>query len=319
MRVLFHDNSLSIRGTTVALFDYAYYCKHMYGIDCRIIYNSTHRANSGQAISKFRNHFEVCSYSNLDEMQRLISSIAPNVFFVIKGGKRDGVLSNSCKNCVMAVAADTGPGDVHGDKWAYASHWLSQHCSGGTIPVVPHMINLPDVNGDLRNELSIPHDAIVFGRNGGYETFDLPWVKDCVRECVSSSNNIYFLFQFTEKFIDHPRVIHLGENADMTYKVRFINTCDAMLHARFIGESFGLSCGEFSVRNKPVITWNGSPERNHNFILKDKGIYFDDKAALFNILMSFDRNKYKSIDNNCYRDYLPDKVMPIFYDFYLKE
>ena len=27
----------------------------------------------------------------------------------------------------------------------------------------------------------------------------------------------------------------------MNTKVKFINTCDAMLHARYIGESFGLS------------------------------------------------------------------------------
>ena len=40
--------------------------------------------------------------------------------------------------------------------------------------------------------------------------------------------------------------------------MRFFATCDAMLHAREEGETFGMAVAEFSLRNKPVITYNGS-------------------------------------------------------------
>lgn len=34
----------------------------------------------------------------------------------------------------------------------------------------------------------------------------------------------------------------------------FIRTCDAMLHARMSGETFGLAIAEFSAHNRPVLT-----------------------------------------------------------------
>ena len=34
------------------------------------------------------------------------------------------------------------------------------------------------------------------------------------------------------------------------FKKKFINTCDAMIYGRSLGESFGLSCGEFAIQIK---------------------------------------------------------------------
>ncbi len=43
----------------------------------------------------------------------------------------------------------------------------------------------PDEQGDLRDELQIPRDAVVFGRHGALETFDVPFVHDVVTEVAS--------------------------------------------------------------------------------------------------------------------------------------
>jgi hypothetical protein len=176
------------------------------------------------------------------------------------------------------------------------------------------MINLPEIEGNLRSELNIPENAIVFGRNGGYETFDLQFVKDVIREILNIRDDYYFLFQNTERFINHPRVLFLDTTPDMNFKVKFINTCDAHLHAREIGESFGLTCGEFSIKNKPIITWNGSFERNHIDILGDKALLYNNYEDLMNLLLTFDKNKFT--DWNCYRDYLPEPVMDKFKKLY---
>jgi hypothetical protein len=185
-------------------------------------------------------------------------------------------------------------------------------CTG--IDYVPHMINLPELNDDLRNELNIPEDATVFGRNGGHETFDLPFVKNVIRDIIDKKGDYYFIFQNTEIFINHPRVIFLEKSPDMDFKTKFINTCDAHLHARIVGESFGLTCGEFSIRNKPVITWNGSVERNHIDILGDKALLYNNYDDLMNLLLTFDKNKFN--DWNCYREYLPNPVMDKFKKLY---
>jgi hypothetical protein len=106
----------------------------------------------------------------------------------------------------------------------------------------------------------------------------------------------------------------LDPTPDIEYKVKFINTSDAHLHAREIGESFGLTCGEFSIKNKPVITWNGSHERNHIDILGEKALLYNGYEDLMNLLLTFDKNKFN--DWNCYRDYLPESVMDKFIKLY---
>lgn len=55
MKITFHENSLCVRGTAVALFDYAYFCKRKFDFDCSIIYNEHIEANDSTAIEKFKN------------------------------------------------------------------------------------------------------------------------------------------------------------------------------------------------------------------------------------------------------------------------
>jgi hypothetical protein len=196
------------------------------------------------------------------------------------------------------------------------SKWLSK-ITNYEIPYVPYMVNLPDVSEDMRTELNIPKNDLVIGRNGGWETFDINWVKDSISEVLSKRKDIWFVFQFTEPFIEHERVIYLQGSSNLVDKVKFINTCDAMLHARFIGESFGLSCAEFSIKNKPVITWIGSKERNHIDVLGEKGIYYNDSNDVLNILLNLDKIEINKNDWNMYNDYLPEKVIEKFKSVYL--
>lgn len=314
MRIIFHDNSLCVRGTTVALYDYAYYCKHMFGIDSIIMYDNNHFANDKKTIEKFKKEFsEVYSYISKIDMQNQISDLKVDAFFMLKHGKNDGVLSNSCENWINAI----GPcsrSDIHGDKFYMGSKWLTDVSEG--IDYVPYMVNLPDNTDDLREELNIPKDAIVFGRNGGHDSFNLTFAKEAVIDSLSKREDIYYLFQGTDVFVEHPRVIHLPSSPDLNEKVKFINTTDALLHARDLGESFGQTCAEFSAKNKPVITWFKSPERNHIMILGDKGIYYNDYNDLLDIILNFKVDN--SIDWNCYREYLPEPVMDRFKKLYMK-
>ena len=136
--------------------------------------------------------------------------------------------------------------DPHGDVYAYVSQWLSEACSGGVHPYVPHIVDLPDEHDDLRGELGIPDDATVFGRTGGRDTWSLPFANDVIKLILEKKEKYYFIFQNTERFIEHERVFFIKSTANMNYKTKFINSCDAMIHARYEGESFGLACGEFS-------------------------------------------------------------------------
>ena len=184
-------------------------------------------------------------------------------------------------------------------------------------PVVPYVISLPDHNQNFRDRLNIPNRATVFGRIGGFYSWDIPFAAHAVVEAVNSREDIYFVFVQTHKFIDHPRVLHIDPFADLNVKRQFINTCDAFLHARRVGESFGMAVAEFSICNKPVITYSGSPERNHIYQLKDKGVYYTDYSSLLNILTTF---KYDpNTDWNAYREFTPQNVMKKFNEVFLEK
>ena len=315
MKIAFHDNSLSLRGTTVAIYDWAYWTRHYLGVDPIIMYDTKHPANSGDVIEKFKKEFPVFGYDKKSQIDEILSKNNCEFFLMEKGGKPDGVISTVSKNLVNAISV-CSVSDIHGDVYAMGSKWLSK-ITNYEIPYVPYMVDLPDINEDMREELGIPKDALVIGRNGGSDTFDIPFVKQAIQVVLNERKDIWFIFQLTDKFIDHERVIFLPGSSDMNTKVRFINTSDAMLHARYVGESFGLSCAEFSIRNKPVITYEKSPERNHIDTLGEKGIYYENYSEILHILRNLDKKEINSLEWNCYQDYTPEKVVQKFKEVYL--
>jgi hypothetical protein len=315
MKIAFHDNSLSLRGTTVAIYDWAYWTRHYLGVDPIIMYDTKHPANSGDVIEKFKKEFPVFGYDKKSQIDEILSKNNCNAFLMEKGGKPDGVISTVSKNLVNAISV-CSVSDIHGDVYAMGSKWLSK-ITNYEIPYVPYMVDLPNVDEDMREELGIPKDALVIGRNGGSDTFDIPFVKQAIQVVLNERKDIWFVFQLTDKFIEHERVIFLPGSSDMNTKVRFINTSDAMLHARYVGESFGLSCAEFSIRNKPVITFEKSPERNHIDTLDDKGIYYENYSDILHILKNLDKTEINSLEWNCYQDYTPPKVVQKFKEVYL--
>ena len=151
---------------------------------------------------------------------------------------------------------------------------------------------------------------------GGGETFDITFVHNVIKHILNIREDIYFLFMNTYVFYEHKNIIYLPGNADMLFKRKFINTCDALIHARIQGETFGLTCGEFSICKKPVITWEKSKEREHLLILKNKAILYSTPDELINILENFTKNKY-DVNENDYMTYTPEHVMKIFNDICL--
>ena len=122
----------------------------------------------------------------------------------------------------------------------------------------------------------------------------------------------------TNEFYKHPRIIYLSGTTNMEIKRKFINTSDALLHARKDGESFGLTCGEFALALKPVITFDGSIERNHINILDNKAILYSNYESIYKILNEFSKDKY-NMEGNGYLEYNPENIMKIFNSIYINE
>jgi glycosyltransferase involved in cell wall biosynthesis len=314
MKILFHENQLSYRGTSNAVYNYALFNQEYLNNESIIIHQKNNKNNFAPAIEKFKKKFEVHSYTNLNEIDKIVEQTNTDLFYAIKAGKFDEVEAKSCKTVIHSVFKYYEP---HGDVYAYVSEWLSNEMTNGVAPFVPHMIAVDKTSLDLRDELNIPKDAIVFGRHGGETTFDLPFVKKLIVEISKKRKDIYFVFMGTNSFVfksifsPYKNIIFLPKSQDELYKAKFINTCDAYLHARKQGESFGIAVGEFSICNKPVITWANSDEKSHIDILGDKAILYNDANDLNEIIQNFKVDTSKDWDAYS-AEYSAEKVMDKF-------
>lgn len=314
MKILFHENELNYRGTSIALYDYAHFNEEFLGNESVIAYDRNCKTNHALGIEKFKNRFQVLAYDDFSEVDQFISRNSIDLMYAIKNGNTDGVFSKECKTAVHAVFKYYEP---HGDVYAYVSEWLADEMTQGKYPFVPHMINFTeDTTEDLRKQLGIPRNARVFGYYGGAQSFNITFAQKTAEEIARKYEDIYFLFMGVDPFItpkwwkSQPKnIIFLPPSSDINRKLKFINTCSALLHARERGETFGITVAEFVLQNKPVITFADSPEKAHLMELGNDAYLYRNKNELKEILLDTDLSKTAI---RSYEKFLPQQVMEQF-------
>jgi hypothetical protein len=318
-KIGFDAGVMSLRGTHIAIFDYALQNQRILGNESIIFYDRRSEQTQPSVFQKFRQEFRLIPYEQFDAIQSMTELGLIEAMYLIKSGERDNYVLPGIPNLIHAVFPQKIH-EMHGDIYAYVSKWLSNECSNGKIPYVPHMIDLPIAGSSLRAGLGIPQSAIVFGCYGGSDSFNLGFVRQLISQVIEENSQIYFLFMNIDRFINHPQAIFLPGNPEPVFKSSFINTCDAMIHARGIGESFGLACGEFSIHNKPVITYALSPQRNHIDALGSKAILYKGPNELKQIFLGFDKTWHLSQDWDCYsKEFSPEAVMEKFSSVFLED
>ena len=321
MKILFHENELNYRGTSIAMYDYADFNEKLLGNESFIAYDKNCKTNHILGIEKFNKRFNVLAYEDFSEVEKFILKNGIDFFYAIKNGNNDGIVSQEAKTGVHAVFKHHEP---HGDVYAYVSEWLSMEMTGGTAAYVPHMVNFENPTAeDLRNELGIPKSAKVFGYHGGAQSFNIRFVQKLVEKIATRYKDIYFIFMGVDPFIKNKwwksspkNIIFLPANADIIYKQKFINTCSALLHARERGETFGITVAEFALMGKPIITCSEVPEKAHITELKENAYYYSNEKELKNILLDADLNltAYRN-----YEKFLPKPVMEKFQSVFLND
>ncbi len=285
MKIAFHSGSLSLRGTEVAMYDYAWHARRLLGVEPLLLLPQAEGGEQSEVRQKFAQAFPCHTYRSAVERETILREQKADLFYCIKSGANDGVVSQGVPTAVHAVFQENA---FHGDIYAYVSSWLSQVMAYGWAAWVPHMVDLPAAGGDLRAELGIPANAVVFGRYGGADTFDIVWAQKVVVELARQNQQMHFLFMNTHHFGPAlPNVHFLPGTTDATRKAKFIATSDAMLHARYCGETFGLAVAEFSCCNKPIFTFEHSPDRHHLEVLGQRAYRYRDAAELRKQLLAF--------------------------------
>lgn len=321
MKIGFFIRHFTERGTEVAAYDYAKYNEDiLHNTSYIICFTEFAQKQFGfplerASYDKFKSRFEIIEINDIADMQNVINNYKLDIFYTLTHGGadfykfNDNTIWGSCKTIKHCVFNTRNP---EGDLYLSISSHLNNNFHTN-IPVLPHIVDLPNINENIRDELHLPVDAIVIGRHGGYHQFDLSIARNAIKQFLlnSANNNVYFLFMNTKRFYNHPRIIYLERSVDLIYKTKFINTCDAMIHARRDGETFGLAIAEFSIRNKPIITCPCG-DLEHILILKDKAITYNNMNELIDIFSNIKQIIAKHEDWNCYREYTPELVMSKF-------
>ena len=313
LRIAFHSGHLNERGSDVALWDYAHFGERLLGHQAIIV---VPMGVDLSAASKFTARFPVYQYGSRDDLDALLRHERIDVLYAIKYGADDGLVARACRTVVHAAFTLAEP---HGTVYAGVSEWLAGEF-GQRFPWVPHIVWLPDIAGVLRAELGIPSGGLVFGRHGGRDQFNLPFARDVVERIVRTTDDVWFVFLNTDPFCaPHPRIVHLPCTVDLERKARFVATCDAMLHARVQGETFGLAVGEFSLRNKPVLTWTYGRDRAHLRILREQCLTYSDATELEDLLRRFRQLGTDGLRWDAYVQFDPVHVMRRFSQVFLEE
>ena len=316
MKIAFLENKLTLRGTTVNLYDYADFNETILDNESIIITRpydyvkniSPMDMDNSLVYDKFNNRFKVFYYYETRDIEKILIDNKVDLVFIEKAGSpEDGLTFDCCKSIIHCVFDTRLP---HGTLYTSISDYLNK-VHNTNIPVLPYMIRVYDTNEDLKKELNIPQDSLVFGTYSGADCFNIDYIKQVVIDIVKENQNIYFIFMNIYKFgPDLENIKFLKGTDDMEFKRKFINTCDAMLYGREGGETFGLACGEFSICNKPVIAreTNSGSELD---ILKEKIILHESYNELKNILINWEKFKI-DVKENGYKQYTPEKVMMNF-------
>ncbi len=337
MTIVFHSNQLGERGTETAIIDYAEANKKYLNNESVFAFpeKNVFDKNRFDYLSK---QYKVILWKDIEDFERQLKECKADLLYAIVDGKDKDICDEikSVPTFTHCVFSTLRP---HGTYYCAIHKYLNDYF-GTKTPVLPHIVRKRvDCKEDLREELGIPQDARVFASYGGKTSFDIQMAHDAVIKVARENPKIYFLFMNIENFVkketgsDLPNVIFLPGSTDFERKAKFINTSDAMIHARVIGETFGLSCGEFSIQGKPVITY--APTfyerlkvlakkilgRNkglgyscaHLMNLGKKAIKYNSQKKLEDIFTHFERHSNANIDYDCFSEaFSSERVIKIF-------
>jgi len=307
---------MSLRGSENALWDYANFNETILGNHSVICHPAELENTENPTFLKWKARFQLIPYRTKTELSSKLKERGVDILYQIKPGPYDGFIIPGVKNCIHSMFLSD---EFHGDCFAYVSRWASRVMTGRGESFVPHFVPQFVSVEDLRGKLGIPKGAKVFGRHGGWDTFNIPFARKAVARHARENPGDHFVFLNTEPIRGTERdsnVHYLPATVDPLEKAKFLGTCDAMLHARLHGETFGLAVGEFAVLGKPVITFSESRERAHLEMLGKQALLYRNVGEMEGILREFRPHKTQGTEYKTYAD--PKVVMELFQKKFLE-
>ena len=309
---------MNFRGVANSTYSYAINNKKILKNKSIIFYNKNNYRNKLEVIKKFKKKFTLISISNFKEIDLYEEKFNLDYIYVQKGGNKDEWYSANIKTLVHVVYPQK-LNQIHGYNYVYISEWLSNKFSNKKIPYVPLIINSIKNSSNLRKKLKIRNNDLVFGCHGGESSFDMKFVQSAIINTVKKRKDIYFIFLNIDKFYKHPQIIFLKGTSNDHFKNKFLNTCDAMIYGRSLGESFGLACAEFAFKFKDIFSYKFNRHQSHKYNLPNKNYHeYSSYKSLHSLINNYQRKKRKLKYKSKYLNYTAKKTMKNFENVFLK-
>ena len=329
MKVGFFSNQLSLRGTEEVMYSYADYNETVFKNTSVIIsfpLKTETKDTTKESYERFEKRFETFYITDEEriiqhQLDTLVVKEKIDVLYIAKWGIINNTITSKCPTIVHAVFKMCQP---HGDVYVGVSEYVATQAGFPPTQCLPNIVRPCSITTSLRYQLRIPEDALVIGRHGGYDTFNIEYVKQYIIEFATTHPSVHFVFLNTERFIESPNVHFLPGTVDPISKKMFINTCDVMIHARDCGESFGVSCAEFSIYNKPVITCLCGDTAHIDILRKRGGLctgttcfvykHETELEEIFEFLLTPEGREYIKTPHifSGYLPFTPERIMPVF-------
>ena len=336
-RVLFHSNQFGPRGTEVALFDYAASLEdalcgeaHVVTFGAEGIAPRMSPPQSMLTLPKFAARFpgrtHLLMRNGHSELDELLERIAPDAFYTLQSGERINTAVWPSHNATCGRVRTL----LHGVFDGWEPHFDAYAVVSATVPAMPGVpvvrhIAMPPHPAHaalpgLREEWGVPPGARVFCRHGGLDSFDIGFAREAVCEHAAAFPADFFVLLNTDAApcdAGHPNILHLPAILDTARKQQFLSSCNACLHGRGGGETYGLSVAECSMAGLPVLTHCAPPAASafHLTMLGGAALLYCSKAELRGALAGFDavrhegrRNVYRAL----YASLGPEAVMHEF-------
>ena len=307
---------MSLRGSENALWDYANFNETILGNHSLVCHVEKLENVENPTFAKWKARFPLIPYRTKTELSLKLKESGVDILYQIKPGPYDGFVIPGLKNCIHSMFLSD---EFHGDCFAYVSRWASRVMTGKEESFIPHFVPKLESKKNLRGKLGISVNSKVFGRHGGRDTFNILFARKAVIDHAQNFAGDHFIFLNTEPIRGTEKlknVHYLVPTVDPEEKAQFLATCDAMLHARWHGETFGLAVGEFAVLGKPVITFSESRERAHLEMLGKQALQYRNVGELAGILREFRPHKTQGTEYEIFAD--PKVVMELFQKKFLE-
>ena len=315
MRVTFDGGRLNERGVAVAIYDYANHARRLLGVEPIILHDASGPVEADQ-VARFAAAFPVRAYRNAAERADCIEEARADVAYALKSQRSRYPIAPRGRTVVHEVFRFFDP---HGDAYAYISPWLAEAAAAGRYPAVPHIVDPPPPQGNLRAEFGVPEGAVVVGRHGGPDQLNVPFVARALEAALEARPDLWVMLLNTTPLLRHERVIHVPRAPDRQRVADFVASCDVGLNARIGGEAFGLAIAEFLAQDKPALIWEGGRDRHHLALVDDTEFRFRTGEDLTRALVRFEPKPGAGRWRGRVERFSPEAVMQVFARVFLEE